>query len=92
MATGVSVSSNLVGLSVEELADRLLLKGISQDAVNKLKEHAVNGETLMALTDDHLKEVTQRLADRINLRKIISAEQEVYDYIKHRLASYSYII
>ena len=78
MAAGCGTSRSVKGLSIDDLADYLLLGGISGDTVDKLKDHGVGGDTLLEMTDEHLKEVAPKIADRVNLKKIVSAKQTVW--------------
>ena len=62
----------LSNLSSEDLGTYLLSKGIPQDVIDNLQGHAVDGESLIAMNNDHIKEVAPRIVDRIKLGKVIS--------------------
>lgn len=62
-------------LSVDDLAEFLLSKQLSVDIVYSFKEHGIDGQTFLMLTEDHLKEIAPRIADRVNLKTIVSGEQ-----------------
>ncbi len=70
-----SSTSSIKDLSVKELGDFLLSKHIPQDVVDNINEHGVNGETLLIMTSEHLKEISPRIVDRISLEKIVSDEK-----------------
>ena len=69
-----SSASSVKDLSVEELGEFLLSKDIPQGVVD-IKMHGVNGETLLLMTSEHLKEISPRIVDRISLEKIVLDEK-----------------
>ena len=70
-----SSTSSINDLSVEELGEFLLSKDIPQGVVDNIKMHGVNGETLLLMTSEHLKEISPRIVDRISLEKIVLDEK-----------------
>ena len=56
-------------LSVQELCGLLCPKGISEDVAENFQEHGIDGETFLLMSDDELKEVAPRMADRMKLKK-----------------------
>ena len=56
-------------------SEDLLSKGIPQDVIDNLQGHAVDGESLIAMNNDNIKEVAPRIVDRIKLGKVISELQ-----------------
>lgn len=72
---------------MDELAEFLLSKQVPADVVECFKEHGINGKTFLLLTEDHLKEIAPRIADRVNLKTIASDEQVSFVRLVVKLAS-----
>ena len=61
--------------SVVELAKFLLSKQVPADIFECSKEHGIDGQTFLLLSEDHLKEIAPRIVDRVSLKSIASDEQ-----------------
>ena len=63
-------------LSVDELHDFLAEKLISSDVLASMENNGVTGAVFLELTDDDLKEMAPRMADRVALRRIQRSQSD----------------
>ena len=64
--------------TIEELCDFLLteLPDLDCEVLDNINRHKIDGQTFLQLNDDYLKEIAPLLADRIKIKKVITAECE----------------
>ena len=48
------------------------IPNISTNVLEKVKEHNIDGDVFLALTDEYLREIAPLLGDRLKMKKIIS--------------------
>lgn len=60
----------LIQLDVDALVDVLEAKGVPLEVAQNFRNHEINGEAFLMMTDDHLKEVAPKIGDRITLQKL----------------------
>ena len=63
----------LEDLSADELSLFLSSKGIPQKVLDNFQSHSIDGETFLSMSDGHLKEVAEKIPDRVKLKKIIDS-------------------
>ena len=63
----------LKDLSSDELSLFLSSKGIPQKVLDNFQSHSIDGETFISMSDEQLKEVAEKISDRVKLKKIIDS-------------------
>ena len=58
-------------LSADGLFAFLLSKGIPQTDLDNFEKHSIDGETFVCMSDEQLKEVAEKIVDRLKLKKIM---------------------
>lgn len=69
------MANSLEEFDVEDLAGFLLSKGVPSDIIESFKEHGINGQTFVQMSEEHIKELAPRIVDRVNLKKIASNDK-----------------
>ena len=69
------MAANFEALSPENLC--LFLRNeiptISEDVLEKIVEHKIDGEVFRDLTDDYLREIAPLLGDRLKIKRVLAA-------------------
>ena len=63
-------TDNLLALSVNDLFDLVLESGVTSEVADKILEHGITGEIFSAMTEEEIKEVAPKIADRVALKKL----------------------
>lgn len=56
--------------SVEDFVEYLGAKEFGDDVLDSFKSNGIDGESFLAMEEQHFKEVAPRIVDRIKLKKI----------------------
>ena len=47
-------------------------RSVSDDVLEKILEHKIDGEVFLSLNDEHLREIAPLLGDRLKMKRVIS--------------------
>lgn len=72
----MEIGSATIGtLDCVQLIQCLLSNGFSADIAENFAINGIDGETFFEMSEEHMKEVAPRIADRIKLMKFVSANK-----------------
>lgn len=71
------MESNVSQLTVDELKDFLLQKGIDEEVVCDFQRNRVSGQSFVELTEEDLKELVPLVGVRTTIRRILQECQRV---------------
>ena len=70
----MEITASFENLSPDEVCDFLKkhVPSISDDILEKVKEHKIDGEVFVALNDEYLREIAPLLGDRLKIKRAIA--------------------
>lgn len=80
-------------LSPDEVCDYLKeqIPSISENILEKIREHKIDGEVFLALNDEYLQEVAPLLGDRLKIKRTVTAALTRTSTVSFRLYFAAYI-